>query len=588
MNIPEAIKEYKEAIIEAERLNEDLFTKMDMDSWIKTLHKRAERLSTLYEKSNGLLDLITKEINNVMGKDMDDAFEALYDLYLDGFDDAPLMIPILKRMEEYYGETKNFERMIVSYSIHAYESHEYISRLDPTIPIKMEQYKAILNLKDHYKEVERPRVRWNYFVAYYNFIVASEYLVGVSPSEVYDYLVEAEELWQREDVQALDGDNEEVKETVDEIKRGFLIYSERYPDLTPFLKEEIYQRSLVYLDKEDINKTPVVPFLAYSRCMFERGEITKEELLASIESFFKPSMEHFFDTELDDQRITEAFEIIGTIMKCLSLKGDANVGYYCGEIKNFVRKIEAKTKVKRMTPYINTVIAGFVVSSLPFEDNKEEIEQSLFDNLIRRQAPTYIHSVMVMKIAETIYEYMYKSLLPKMENPLEFIQNGALLHDIGKSMITDIINMQRRKLSDEEFKGIRNHPTFGKDIIRENPLLEEYHDIILGHHKWYNGLGGYPADFDNTKSKYKIIIDLITIADCLDAATGKFGRNYKRPKSVKDVLAEFEKGSGTIYSPYFTNSIKENKELEYKLEQLKEYKRPEYMYRAYIKGKIGE
>lgn len=588
MNIPEAIKEYKEGIIEAEKLNEDLFTNMDMDLWIQTLNKRAERLTLLYEKNNELLELITKEINNVTGQDMDDAFQALYDLYLEGFDDAPLMISILKRMEEYYKETKNYEKMIVSYSIHAYESHEYISRLDPTIPINMEQYKAILDLKDHYKEVERPRVRWNYFVAYFNIIVASEYLAGISPTEVYDYLVEAEKLWQRSDVQELDGNNEEVISTVDEIRQGFLIYSERYPDLTPFLQEEIYRRAKEYVNKEDINKTPIVPFLAYSRCRYERGEITKEELLASLESFFKPKMEHFFDIELDDQRITEAFEIIGTIMKCLPLKGDANVSYYYGAIKSFVRMIEAKTKVKRMTPYINTVIADFVVSSLPFEDNKEEIEQSLFDNLIRRQAPTYIHSVMVMKIAETIYEYMDKSLLPEMDNPLEFIQNGALLHDIGKSMITDIINMQRRKLSEEEFKGIRNHPAFGRDIIKGNPLLEEYHDVILGHHKWYNGMGGYPDDFDNTKSKYKIIIDLITIADCLDAATDKFGRNYKRPKSVKDVLAEFEKGMGTIYSPYFTKLIKENSELEYKLEVLTQYKRPEYMYRAYIKGKIGE
>ena len=44
--------------------------------------------------------------------------------------------------------------MIVSYSIHAYESHEYISRLDPTVPLNIDLYQAILDLKDHYKEIE--------------------------------------------------------------------------------------------------------------------------------------------------------------------------------------------------------------------------------------------------------------------------------------------------------------------------------------------------------------------------------------------------------------------------------------------------
>jgi HD-GYP domain-containing protein (c-di-GMP phosphodiesterase class II) len=155
-------------------------------------------------------------------------------------------------------------------------------------------------------------------------------------------------------------------------------------------------------------------------------------------------------------------------------------------------------------------------------------------------------------------------------------------------MITDIVNMQRRRLSDSEFLGIKNHPTFGIDIIKKNDLLYEYHDIIIGHHKWYNGEGGYPSNFDNTKSKYKIIIDLITIADCIDAATDSFGRNYKRPKSLLDVLEEFKASSGIKYSPYFTNLIDQNEELKKELEELTQYKRADYMYKAYIKGKIGE
>ena len=100
--------------------------------------------------------------------------------------------------------------------------------------------------------------------------------------------------------------------------------------------------------------------------------------------------------------------------------------------------------------------------------------------------------------------------------------------------------------------------------------------------------GGYPSSFDNTKSDYRIIIDLITIADCLDAATDCFGRNYKHPKSVKEVLIEFEKDSGIKYSPYFVDLLKNNKELIYRLEVLTQYKRAEYMYLAYTKGRISE
>lgn len=587
MSISDAINEYKKNIIESEELNESLFTKKNKEEWIKALHNRAKRLTLLYDRDSTLLDYVEKEINRVDGKEMDDAFNALYDLYLDGFDDAPLMILVLKRMEEYYSKAKDYEKMIVSYSIHAYESHEYISRLDPTVPLNIDLYQAILDLKDHYKEIERPRVRWNFFVAYFNIIVASEFLTGVSPDRVYQYLLDAEALFESSDVQELDKDNQEIVDTIEEIRQGFLVYSERYPILSKKIQDAIYERALVY-KKDNIYDIPKMPYLAINRCLYERGEIDKEELLKRYYDYFLPKINTYFDSELNDDRITKAFEVIGTMLKCLSLEGEANVEFYFGVIKKFFRDIEEKTKVTRMTPYINTVIADYVINALPFEHDKEEIEQTLFDNLIRRQAPTYIHSVMVMKIADLIYKYMDKSLLPKMDNIEEFIQNSALLHDIGKSMITDIVNMQRRRLSDSEFLGIKNHPTFGIDIIKKNDLLYEYHDIIIGHHKWYNGLGGYPSDFDNTKSKYKIIIDLITIADCIDAATDSFGRNYKRPKSLLDVLEEFKASSGIKYSPYFINLIDQNEELKKELEELTQYKRADYMYRAYIKGKIGE
>ena len=45
------------------------------------------------------------------------------------------------------------------------------------------------------------------------------------------------------------------------------------------------------------------------------------------------------------------------------------------------------------------------------------------------------------------------------------------------------------------------------------------------------------------------MIDLITLSDCLDAATDNLGRNYQRAKKVSAVLEEFAAGSGTRYNP---------------------------------------
>ena len=52
----------------------------------------------------------------------------------------------------------------------------------------------------------------------------------------------------------------------------------------------------------------------------------------------------------------------------------------------------------------------------------------------------------------------------------------------------------------------------GLKYLKISQKLKYYHDTTLGHHKWYNGKGGYPNDFDNTKSPYRFMIDIITRA----------------------------------------------------------------------------
>ena len=46
----------------------------------------------------------------------------------------------------------------------------------------------------------------------------------------------------------------------------------------------------------------------------------------------------------------------------------------------------------------------------------------------------------------------------------------------------------------------------------------------------------------------RIVIDIITISDCIDAATDTLGRNYAKSKTFYDVLEELNKDKGTRYS----------------------------------------
>lgn len=79
----------------------------------------------------------------------------------------------------------------------------------------------------------------------------------------------------------------------------------------------------------------------------------------------------------------------------------------------------------------------------------------------------------------------------------------------------EIIETQHRPLTDEEFGIIRSHPNRGGQYLSIDEDLARYVDIARGHHKFYNGKGGYPNDFDNTASPERFMIDIITSATVL-------------------------------------------------------------------------
>lgn len=52
---------------------------------------------------------------------------------------------------------------------------------------------------------------------------------------------------------------------------------------------------------------------------------------------------------------------------------------------------------------------------------------------------------------------------------LQFVDEAALLHDVGKNAMLTIIETQYRPLSDDEFSIIRNHPAKGAEYLSIDP-----------------------------------------------------------------------------------------------------------------------
>ncbi|MBQ7626008.1 MAG: HD domain-containing protein [Rhodocyclaceae bacterium] len=184
-------------------------------------------------------------------------------------------------------------------------------------------------------------------------------------------------------------------------------------------------------------------------------------------------------------------------------------------------------------------------------------ERFCLDLLACVHPPTYVHALSVADIARVLTKnlyYLQPELLSKIpgypdaEAMADFAWHAGLCHDYGKLFLVETIITYGRNLFDEEFEWIRAHPQIGARMLSKFRQTKCYAPVALGHHRWYNGKLGYPDIPTPEDSPFGILVELVTCADCIDAATDDVGRSYKRGKMLEDVAKEIENGVGSQYA----------------------------------------
>lgn len=132
---------------------------------------------------------------------------------------------------------------------------------------------------------------------------------------------------------------------------------------------------------------------------------------------------------------------------------------------------------------------------------------------------TYRHSVNVSVLA-TIIGINLSMNIPTLKE----LSMAAILHDIGKSKISDEILNKPGRLTSEEFEEIKKHPDYAYEILKERiDIPSSVKAGILAHHENEDGSGyGRGLAGDKIYSYGKII----HVADVFDALTSK--RPYKQ------------------------------------------------------------
>ncbi len=274
--------------------------------------------------------------------------------------------------------------------------------------------------------------------------------------------------------------------------------------------------------------------------------------------------------------------------------------------RDFLEYVFMAPKRENLGKYVNT-LSGFLECFVELP-NGMSIQDFCIHSMAAIHPPTYIHSNMVAKISECLCRHLLElkpeifcgfpgcanteDVVNNKDRILDYTRHAALYHDIGKLYVIDTISMYGRRIMQSEFDLIRSHPDKGADLAGRFGSTKEYADVIRGHHRWYDTSRGYPEDFDTSESPYKMIIDIVSVADCLDAATDGVGRSYRPGKTMDDFQKELEEGAGTRYAPYMKELFGEpaiRDDLAYLLENGREklYKDTYYLLRDLLK-KDGE
>jgi putative nucleotidyltransferase with HDIG domain len=164
---------------------------------------------------------------------------------------------------------------------------------------------------------------------------------------------------------------------------------------------------------------------------------------------------------------------------------------------------------------------------------------ALSDALDAKDRYTAGHSRRVMEYSLCIARSMKLA-----ESDLQLLKKSALLHDIGKIGIPDVILNKGSELTEEEYAAIKTHPEIGANILKPVEAFKDLVPAVYSHHERFDGKG-YPRGIKG--EDIPLNARIISVADSYDAMTSY--RPYRSAFSRESALAEIGRNKGVQFDP---------------------------------------
>ncbi len=149
----------------------------------------------------------------------------------------------------------------------------------------------------------------------------------------------------------------------------------------------------------------------------------------------------------------------------------------------------------------------------------------------------------------------------------DVLRMAAMLHDVGKVAISDLILKKPARLNLDEYEIMKSHTYLGARLFKDiNSDFDEIAtEVALNHHEKWNGTG-YPGFIDpfteepvpgftdahgaprpKREEEIPLFGRIVAVADVYDALCSR--RSYKEPWDESRILEEMHQSSGSHFDP---------------------------------------
>lgn len=590
----------------------------DREEWLMNLKQRALKIQELFEDNERLIGHYLKPLFEGSEKLNDESATAIFEeisaMHIAEKREYVVVMQVAELLEKYFSERGMIEEHIsvLIILLSEYKQLDHIIYYEKTMELyaKLEQYKT------RFDEISKRNVRRQLCTEYFKqglFIAENK---TIPLRKCLDII--------QENFKFFDENNlaENLRFSEDDekyIKRQFVVqvlsanmvfiskqdkdnkdYKEAYEIISDIYNSEIEAGNSEFsLDARLIG--------AYYRCRWLLEEITLRDCFNMYKEYFyytysNPSVKRMDSfNELPKQRLFQLMiyyvpkmvfvsnQLAGTEDEVPPAMIDDILEKYVAYVKNLPKTGDEA--------FISKSLASSLSMIFSYSSDEVDVYDLLFDVIVERDVDITIHSKMVSSISKLLIEMIIRnnpSLLVgclDFENQqqveenwpeiLKFIETAGMIHDIGKIDIIDITKTQTRRLNTFELDIIRRHPEYGAKMVQNCKEMKAYMPIILGHHKAWNDKDGYPSDYKYLEHPNPLLVNVIQLSDCIDAATDSIGRNYARTKTVKEVLKELHDEEGSRYNPDLVDLMVKDKKFIEDLEQLIGEGRQEICYELY-------